>query len=670
MGVTNLPYKKTSRSGWQTIIPSLVLGLALLSWTLDSFLNPVITSTDLNMSATIVSKDLDPTLYPRDNLFADETLYQFYTPLYRWIIAQTWQWSGSFEAGLIWLVPPILGLYVAGMFILLRYVTGNNWIALALTIASAHYHNTMGAGVWGVGGSAEMMPRALFMPVVPLIALIGLRVLAYKPSWGYAALVGLIIGLATNVHPVSGFHVLMILAASLILRHGQQSRGWGATIIMGVLAGVGAWPVVANYAQNSGQAVSKIVQFDQFSRIVAERYPVYFFPDTLYWPLFDTEISRPVLDGLVWFYLGLSIVALVGYVWGRYRWPGLIRWSLLVGGLVTTAYAYLMVLFDNTLLFVLVAFYIVYCFRQKNYPQPTAWFITLAGVIVLYAFVGYYLLTLVWQIFEVWPLTSLIIEYARAARFVYLPIYLLAGLAGVALVEEVKRLSFLRLERYELQTSLVIAIILGIGPTLFRHFADNLLMSLLGLVVLVLLTLVAVWGIGRFNSPWSTVSAMLVFILCLFGPPASLAADYLPIPARNLLQADSLVAVPVSPQTDIDLYEWTLENTPTTALFYGCFGSETMTYFRRKTQRSITHNWKDLAYNVHNRATLLSAYSRFRQLETDCRTLNSVLERGHALQADYLLLPGQEAVDFLAEACFSNEKYAVFTLNPKGCHTN
>ena len=60
----------------------------------------------------------------------------------------------------------------------------------------------------------------------------------------------------------------------------------------------------------------------------------------------------------------------------------------------------------------------------------TGQLIVLTGLVVLYAFVGYYFLTLFWQTFEIWALTSLLIEYARAARFIYLPIYLLAGLAG------------------------------------------------------------------------------------------------------------------------------------------------------------------------------------------------------------------------------------------------
>jgi hypothetical protein len=40
---------------------------------------------------------------------------------------------------------------------------------------------------------------------------------------------------------------------------------------------------------------------------------------------------------------------------------------------------------------------------------------------------------------------------------------------------------------------------------------------------------------------------------------------------------------------------------------------------------------------------------------------------GHAMQVDYLLLSSQDATDFLPQACFVNEKYAVFALNPQAC---
>ena len=162
----------------EIVIACIVLGLVVIAWTLDSLIDPGIKSTDLNVMATIVSKDMDPSLYSRDHLFSGAELYRLYTPLYRWIIAQAWQIGGAFEVGLALLVPPVLGVYLIGMFMLLWRVTQNSWLALGLTVASAHYHGlTMGAEVWAVGGSSEMMSRTLFIPAVPLVMLMFLQII-------------------------------------------------------------------------------------------------------------------------------------------------------------------------------------------------------------------------------------------------------------------------------------------------------------------------------------------------------------------------------------------------------------------------------------------------------------------------------------------------------------
>ena len=660
MLITDLFHKKLSAATelprLETIVAGIVLGLMVIAWTLDSFLNPMINSTDLNMVATMVTKDMDATLYARDNLFTNDELYRFYTPLYRWVIYQMWQLGGSFEAGLVWLVPPVLGLYLVGMFILLRQVTGNNWIALAFTLASAHYHNTMGAGVWGVGGSAEMMPRTLFTPIIPPLTLLFLNILK-KPTWPKGAILGLVLGLLTNLHPVSGFHFLVLLSACLILVHGRSFSGWQTWLSIAFTTIIGALPVSWNYLQNSGQTVSEEVKFELFSRIVSERYPIFFFPATFKWPLLNLELTRPTLDLLIWLYVALVVLSFWVYGWGHHRWPGLVRWSWLVGGLITVAYAYLMVLFQTTWIFLMAELYIIYCFWRGYYSRLDGWLITLAALVVLYAFAGYYFLTLLWQTFEIWALTSLLIEYARAASFVYLPIYLLAGLAGVTLLKSIRH-------KFTLNKRA--------ATSLWHTTEDENVGQVSNLSITgggngqdAILSYKSIFeGV---QTSWAAFGAIVMLVLILFGPPASFLANYLPIPARNLLNPTNLVANPPSNQMDAELYNWVLQNTASDALFYGCFGSETMTYFRRKAQRSISHNWKDLAYAVHYQTTLLPAYNRFRELEVACKTFNSVVVAAHSIKADYILTSSAEAANYLHEACFINKRYAVFALNPNGC---
>ncbi|RPJ56543.1 MAG: hypothetical protein EHM12_10245 [Dehalococcoidia bacterium] len=597
-----------------------ILVLVVIAWTLDSLLTPMIKSTDLNIMATIVAKDMDPTLYPRDNLFASNELYRLYTPLYRWIVAQVWRLSGSFEIGLALLVPPVLGAFLVGMFMLFWRVIRHNWVALGLTVACAYYHKLMmGAEVWGVGGSAEMMSRTLFMPVFPFIILIFLNMLE-KPNWRQGALTGLALGLAANLHPVSGFHLLVLLLMWFLLIHGHRLKNWPILPAMGLAALVGAWPVVWNFLINSGQPVSSAVTFDSFSQIVAERYPIYFFPQSFSWSWLGLKLTRPLLDILAWLYPVLILGGGAIYIWQRHHRPGLAKWVWLVGGIITLTYAYMMALFNTSLIFGIVGVYLIYRLWHDPLSRLEDWLLIFMGVVVFYSFVGYYWLTLIWRQFEVWSLTSLLVEYARAARFVYLPVYLLAGLALTAWIKKLQ----------------------GTFPALKTiHFS------------------------------WVSNSlAVFLLALILFGPLAPLVADYLPLPARNLLDPMSWQVQPVSRPVDTELYAWVQQNTNRNVLFYGCFGPETMTYFRRQTQRSITHNWKDLSFLVHHRATLVTAYQRYRELEAACKTFNGTISAAHAIDADYILSSSQDAAAFASQACFVNEKYAVFALNPKGCVSN
>lgn len=612
-----LPKKLSPAVAWPRLERAVfvaVLVMVLAAWTLESLLVPAVTSTDLHIVATMVTKDRDPGLYRRDNLFASDELYRLYTPFYRWLVDRVWRLAGTFEGGLVWLVPPVMAAYLGAMFALVRRVTGSGWAALAVAVLSAHYHDTMGAGVWGVGQASGMMPRVLFMPLIPLLTLFFLKLLE-NPTWPRAAGLGLALGLAANIHPVSGLHFLALLLAWLVVSHGRTFRGWLAAAVMGLLAVIGALPVAWNYVANTNAAVDPDLKFETFSRIVAERYPVYFFPGTFRWPLLNLELSRPVLDGLAWLCLALALAALGVSLWAGRR-PNLARWTWLVAGLAGLAYGHLMALFNSPLLFGIVAVYLVARFRQGPYTRLEQGLITLTGLVALYAFAGYYLLSYAWQTFELWGLTSLLIEYARAARFVYLPVYVLAGLAGAALLRYAR-------QRWSLD-----------GPA------------------------------------WSSRAALLVLVglpLVLFGP---LAGDYLPLPARNLLDASGWQAQPAAPPVDQELYDWVRQNTARDTLFYGCFGSQTMTYFRHKAQRSISHNWKDLAYNVYNRATLLPAYRHFRSLEASCQSFAGVLDAAQRLQADYIMVPQGQAAEFLQEACFVNEKYAVFSRDPAACGSN
>ncbi len=620
----------------EKIVVFIVLALVVIAWTVDSVLHPRIENTDLNNVAVMITKDMNPTLFPTDFTFSEQSFYQAYTPLYRWVVGHLWQWSGNFESSLIWLVPAVLSVYLLGMFILLYQISGNAWIALGLTVIAAHYHDMMGAEVWGVGGATQMMARALFMAVLPYLAL-WFFFTVQKISFFKVGVLGLAVGLAANLHPGSGMHLAVLLASTLILTYGFRRESWsiwGMIPLMVITVLLGAWPIVKTVTSNFGAEVTSTVSFDTFRRAVSERYPLYFYPNRYEWH--GLEITRPNLDVLVWLYISLALIGLVLYLWVCWRskqaaewW----RWAWLIGGLVTVGYAYMVALFEMSVLFGLVALYIIYRFVHPKFRFLDWLMLGMMAIVILQSFVGYYLMTLAWDTFELQGLTPVLIEQFRSARFVYLPVYILAGLALATLVIELGNLvsRFLRKNNVG-EASLCLAKL----PTPY-----SLLLALPG---------------------------MLVIVGVLFGPLAPVFAPILPLPTVNLLNPANRVPDPPWPENDAQLYHWVRENTPTDALFFWCdFGPSTTLRFRREAQRGITHNWKDLGWAAYNGTSLVPLLDRYRRLEQACLETSTALITAYEIGADYILVPTAKAVELQAASCFANDRYLVFGLGENAC---
>ncbi len=649
----------------EKMVIALVLLLVVLAWTVDSALHPRIENSDLNNVAVMVTKDLHPALFPTDVTFAKQSFYQAYTPIYRALVGALWQWQGSFEGGLVWLVPVVLTVYLAGMFVLLYALTANQWVALGLTIVSAHYHDTMGAEVWGVGGSSQLMARAIFMAVVPYIALWFFLTIK-QTSQGLEtcevsektlspvkiALLGLFIGLAANLHPGSGMHLAVLLASTLIILYGFRRatlKIWLTLPLMVLTTFLGALPIVRAVTNGASQP-SAPVPFAQFKQAVAERYALYFYPPKFEWSA-NLALTRPMLDGLVWFYLGLAIGGLCLYLWVCWRSPEPAkwwRWAWLGGGLITVGYAYLIALFDMGLLFGLVACYIIYRFWYANWQSLDGVMLAMAVLVILQSLVGYYLSCGIWETFELTRLTPLLIEQFRAARFIYLPIYVWAGLAlndfGFLILRHLKA-------SFEIPAQSPVNPINPINPV-------N-----------------PVNPINPVNSvnpvtPINPVNPLILVILViiLFGPLAPLFAPISPIPTVNLLEPANRVPTPPWPASDTELYSWVRGHTAPDALFFWCdFGTATTLRFRREAQRGITHHWKDLGWATYQGTTLVPLLARYRKFEKACREVPTTLAVAKEAGANYILVPANKADALKAASCFANERYLVFGLGANAC---
>ncbi len=674
-----------TRRDWIVVI--IIFTLVIVAWTIDSIREGGLFNSDVYLVATMVSKDIDPALYPRDDLFADDALYRFYTPVHRWLVAQVWQISGSFEWGMIYLTPFILAIYLLGMFILLRRVIHNTWLALGLTVASANYYFVMGQDLWGVGGSQYMMARTVFAAIAPFLFLWFLSLME-QPGILKGAALGFGIGLAANLHPISGWHFGLLVIGSVGLVHALGNGGWRNWLLVGVMTltvGLGALPITRSVSEgvtsSAGVHSSSEVSFSVFSQIIRERHTMPFRPAQIEWEMLALELKQPVLDWLVWGYIGLVAIAFIIFLWGRRRWPSLARWSWLVGGLLVIWYAYLLALFSQTIFFVLVAGYVVYCFRRGSI-SPLAWQLILwLGLTILISFVAYYFLILAWETFELKLPFVALSGQVRAARFIYLPLYLLVGLAGQTWgkvwakdLEKLWRRFGLRGQAPgETGLFVVIGAVLCLGPGLSREFFNAAPSALIiSLTIIVSVVLVAwvlenllVRGWGR----WVMVLGLSALMLLLFGPLASIFSSYLPIPAINSFNAAARKLESTPNQNDAELYHWVRQNTERDALFYWCdFAPITMLNFRRHGQRSINLTWKGLNLASKNATNLNFFYTRYRQLEAACRKFDTIVSMAHALNADYILIPAGRAVGLESESCFNNDRYALFPVG-RDCAT-
>ncbi len=654
------------------IIVALIMVLVIIAWIVDSVRKIDNINSDMHVVATMVAKDLNPNLYLRDVNYSTNELYRFYTPAYRWLVGWLWQVTGEFEWGLVWLTPFVLGAYMIGMYLLLLWVTENPWIALGVTIASAGYYETMGEEIWGSGRSTLMLARTLFTATVPYLTLLILDVWQ-RLNWSKMIVLGLGLGLAANLHPPSGMHLTVIVIGMLILLYGFRSgwlRFWLKLGVMILASLVGVWPTLVNYVRGTTETDLVGVDFKTLYRIVSEWYDMPFRPLEIKFRSLGLVVAQSQLEVMFWIGLGAGVLALGLYFLVVPRRPGLKRWFWLVGGLLTIWYAFIVALFNLIIIFALVALYVIYRFYRGPITRLDSMLVGWTALIVAQSFIGYYLIVKLWEYSELVSLTTLVGEQPRAARFIYLPIYLLVGLSVVALVREIANRWPVN-ERGETGLSVSAGLMVAVAPGLSQVISRDLSRGLIGLLVgLIFVAVLAWWTTNRKElAGWrGTIIGLGGVVIVLFGPLAPVLSPYLHIPAVNVFDPTAMTPELAFKAHDQALYDWAKTKTEQDTLFFWCdFGPITTLHFRLKAERSLTHHWRDLNQRTYNPGTLPVHHERYRQFERACLNLFSTVAAAQEAGADFILIPSRLAAEFETESCFFNERYAVFPVSPRLC---
>lgn len=564
-----------------------------------------------------------------------------------------------------------LGIYLIGMFLLLHRTVGDKWIAAGVTVASVGYYETIGAEIWGVAGASRMLPRTIFTAFAPYLFLVLLALLE-KPSWWLSVLLGFGIGLSANLHPTSGLY-LTLMVISLILFTGFRQRSvWLNVFVLGGGVLLGAAPMSLNFIGNTSRSMTGEVSFASFSAVVKQHTQIPFRPLSIDWPLLDIHFERPWLDGLVWLGIAMVLLALIMVIWGYFR-PAIWHWLWLGGGLAAVAYGYLVAKFNLAFFFWVAALYIIYRFRQRNWDRLDGWLIILLGLVSMLSFVGYYIVAWVWETFEVWRLTPLLYEQVRAARFIYLPLYLLVGRAGFSLAVELTKRWSINTATLPTVLTALIGLELAWGGVWSELYFGNLLSAILAFVGGIGLVIGLVWLLreARLNSLAKVFLSIVVLtiILVCFGPLAPLMGRYFPVPTYNLWGGDVFTSDLAYQPGEVQLYTWVQTNTSPLALFYPCnIDDVTRLRFRYNTGRSLTHAKKDLNLVVYDGALLVDLYKRYDNLIAACKDPYLAVKTGRELQANFILSQAALPLDIPAQyICFANDNYKVITLSSTGC---
>jgi hypothetical protein len=198
---------------------------------------------DQQVGNLIALKYLHPDALPGD-AFYGPAYYRGFNPaffsLQAWVARVTGE---DVEEALRLLTWPIGLLYVIGHYTLFRYLTGG-WQAAALGALSAMVvRSSLGGEYWGFGGLRDALPRVIVSGLTPLLLLAFLRLRGRPLFAGYFFLVGL----AANLHPVSGLHLAQITAVAHLWLSRFQLPAWRDVLVGIPIFAAGALPFILRY---------------------------------------------------------------------------------------------------------------------------------------------------------------------------------------------------------------------------------------------------------------------------------------------------------------------------------------------------------------------------------------------------------------------------------------
>jgi hypothetical protein len=642
----------------------------------------------------------DSTLFSRDYVFQDASLFAFYTPVFVSLTAFLKQLVGSFVSGLIVLMPVVMIVYLLGMFLLVYWFTRSGLIAFFISVVSSFPKWTIGATFWGVTGLETIMPRTLFLMFAPWLFLLFFLWLEDKRGVWRLLLLLFAVGLLANVHPVSGLVVVQLMLSLLLFARGFSRQSIALICLSGVAALFGALPILVNMA-GSFRSISDepvVIAFADFYAVMHLRLGTLFPINPTFLNFFGHELQPAQQIVIVWVYLGCMVLwAALFWLWRHDRLAfASARPLFLMLLLVQLPMAFLLTMFQAHALILLVAVYALVL--PPGRPDKWDWrLLALMALVIVYSFVAGYFLDLIWKQFELWSLTTWLGEQMRIARFIFLPLYLflarflkvmedalepgwatqsfIGGLALLLLLPEyyvaliVAGACLVILLRRRLPRLLErrpwLEIVL---ESMMVILALNVPFTIFSIEKWPIIYVAALFALFRFagrsdlrSAPGrrraGTMAGVTLLALGGLGSYQGVSADHLRLLPAQIWHNTMVVEAPPQRRAQLALYEWARAETGVDALFY----TESLE-FRFGAQRSITHAWKDLGIAYYSRRQLVPFFERFKKLHNGYRDESLLLQYAREYEVDFVIVEKWQQLYLELPVAFENEVYTVYAV--------
>ncbi len=625
-------YVRISKKSILTI--AFLFGIFIVYYTYLGYLQTELHKDHLTI-ALIELSNSNTQLFQHDYVFGDRKTLKFYYPLVIKLLTFLRNITGTFETALVFLIPIIMFIYLTGMFALLYALTHNEVIAFSLAIVSSVPRWSLGGTFWGVAGIDAVLARSLFLMFIPWVCLLFFWLWTNKSIW-YLPIIAGLLGLLSNLHPVSGFFSVQLFLALIVFIKGINKTTIGVLGLSAIMAVVGVYPTLANFVSGT-QANDAIIPFSKFAEIINIFYKPFIFP----FPQNNLYISEQMQEFFVWGYVFAMVIWGIAYFAFRQGWLKFdsSRFFFLALLLIQLPLANVVARLKVTPLILIVGLYGVYRVWQAKVDKQDWWLLWLMTIIISCTFIANYFLIWLWYEFELISITTVMFEELRGAKFIYLPLYLYAARFMADFVESCSGKVW---KQWQIST-----MIIALSYLLF-FTASTKWVGLLGIVFVVQIMFHE--KIIQYN--WGKMGLQAIALMVV------LRASIIPYQTFDIQTFfNSSQYVSQKEQDKQELYHWAKTQTDIDSLFY--FG---LFEFRFKAQRSITHSWVDASRSYYRRDKFILFYERYIKLNEGYGNPTLLLQYAEEYDVDYIA--GDSTLSLNLPIAFQNDSYIVYGKSP------